>query len=57
VERTTDIAVGAAVSLSEYGDPEMRSVYQADKAMGRDARMRMARRLIRITLHLLVRTS
>jgi transposase len=45
-----DIVVGAAVSLSEYGDPEMRSVYQADKAMGRDARMRMARRVIRISL-------
>lgn len=45
-----NVVVGAAVSLSQYGDPDMRAIYQADKAMGRDARMRMARRVIRIAL-------
>ena len=42
--------MSAAVSVSEYGHAEMREAFRADEAQGRDARMRMARRLLRICL-------
>jgi transposase len=45
-----NLVVGAAVSIAQYGDPDMRAIFSADKAMGRDARMRMARRVVRIAL-------
>jgi len=42
--------VSAAVSVSQYGHAEMRESFRADEAQGRDARMRMARRLLRLCL-------
>ena len=42
--------VSAAFSVAEYGHAEMREAFRADEALGRDARMRMARRLLRICL-------
>jgi len=42
----------AAVSVARYGHSEMRAEYQADKDAGRDCRVRMARRVLRICLYI-----
>jgi len=47
------ILMSGAVSISQYGHPEMRQAYQADKAIGRDARTRMAQRLLRASLYVI----
>lgn len=47
------ILLGSAVSLSRYGHPEMREAYQTDKAMGRDARTRLAQKILRASLHII----
>jgi hypothetical protein len=47
------ILMSSAISVSQYGHPEMREAYQADKAIGRDARTRLAQKLLRITLHII----
>jgi len=47
------ILISGAVSLSQYGHPEIREAYQLDKAMGRDARTRMAQHLLRVSLHMI----
>jgi transposase len=47
------VAVSAAVSVAQYGHPEMREAYRTDKAIGRDARMRLARQILRISLHII----
>jgi transposase len=46
------ILVSAAVSVAQYGHPEMREAFRTDKALGRDARMRLARQLLRISLYM-----
>lgn len=48
-----NVLVSAAVSISQFGHSEMREAYQADKAMGRDARIKLAKKLLRITLHII----
>ncbi len=48
-----NILMSGAVSISQYGHAEMRQIYQQDKAMGRDARTRMAQRLLRASLYLI----
>lgn len=45
--------MSGAISISQYGLPEMREAYQADKESGRDAKTRMAQKLLRISLHIL----
>jgi transposase len=45
------ILMSGAISLSQYGHPEIREAYQLDKAMGRDARTRLAQHLLRVSLH------
>jgi len=45
--------MGGAVSISQYGHPEMREAYQTDKALGRDARARMAQKLLRVALYII----
>ena len=47
------ILISGAVSLSQYGHPEIREAYQFDKVMGRDARTRMAQHLLRVSLHMI----
>ncbi len=47
------ILMSGAVTLSQYGHPEVREAYQLDKAMGRDARTRMAQHLLRVSLHMI----
>jgi len=47
------ILMSGAVSISQYGHPEMRQAYQTDKDMGRDARARLAQRLLRASLYLI----
>jgi transposase len=47
------ILLGGAVSLSRYGHPEVREAYQTDKAMGRDARTRLAQKLLRVSLYIM----
>ena len=47
------ILMSGAISISQYGHPEMREAYQLDKSMGRDARTRMAQHLLRVTLHII----
>jgi transposase len=47
------ILLGGAVSLSRYGHPEVRTAYQTDKAMGRDARTRLAQKLLRVSLYII----
>jgi len=47
------ILLGGAVSLSRYGHPELREAYQTDKAFGRDARTRLAQKLLRVSLHII----
>ena len=44
--------ISAAVSISRYGDPEMRAQYQSDKDAGRDCRVRLARKLLSICLYI-----
>lgn len=44
--------ISAAVSVARYGHPEMREEYQADKDAGRDCRVRLARKLLRICLYI-----
>jgi len=43
----------SAVSVARYGHPEMREAYLVDKEMGRDCRIRLARKLLRIFLHII----
>lgn len=45
------VLISSAVSIAEYGCPEMREAYQTDKALGRDARTRLAQKLLRISLY------
>lgn len=47
------LLMSGAVSISQYGHPEMRQAYQTDKALGRDARTRLAQDLLRISLCLI----
>jgi len=47
------ILMSGAISVSQYGHPEMREAYQTDKALGRDARTRLAQKLLRISLHII----
>jgi len=47
------IIISSAVSVATYGHPEMRSAYQADKESGRDCRVRLARKLLRICLYII----
>jgi transposase len=44
---------GGAASIAQYGHPEMREAYEADKALRRDAHTRLAQKLLRICLHLM----
>ena len=45
--------MSGAVSISQYGLQEMREAYKSDIEMGRDARTRLAQKLLRISLHIL----
>jgi len=45
--------MSGAVSLSQYGHPEVRAAYQTDMALGRDARARLAQKLLRLSLHII----
>ena len=45
--------MSGAVSISQYGLQEMRESYRHDLEMGRDARTRMAQKLLRVSLHIL----
>ena len=45
--------MSGAVSLSQYGHPEVREAYDTDMALGRDARTRLAQKLLRVSLHIL----
>jgi transposase len=45
--------ISGAVSISHYGDTEMREAFQVDTTMGRDARTRLAQKLLRISLHMI----
>jgi transposase len=45
------VLISGAVSLSQYGHPEVREAYQTDMALGRDARTRLAQKLLRLCLH------
>ena len=47
------VLMSGAISMSQYGHPEMREAYQTDKALGRDARTRLAQKLLRLTLHII----
>jgi transposase len=47
------VLMSSTVSVSQYGHPEMREAYQTDKALGRDARTRLAQKLLRIVLHII----
>lgn len=47
------VLFSSAVSVATYGHPEMRRAYKADKEMGRDCRVRLARKLLRIYLHMI----
>lgn len=47
------ILMSGAISISQYGHPEIREAYQLDKAMGRDARTRLAQHLLRVSLHII----
>jgi len=47
------LLMSGAISVSQYGHPEMREAYQTDKALGRDARTRLAQKLLRISLHII----
>ena len=45
--------LSSAISISQFGHQEMRQAYRTDKEMGRDARTRLAQKLLRITLHII----
>jgi len=45
--------MSSAISISQFGHPEMRQAYRTDKEMGRDARTRLAQKLLRIALHII----
>jgi hypothetical protein len=45
--------MSGAVSISRYGLKEMREAYRNDKQSGRDAKARMAQKLLRISLHII----
>jgi transposase len=45
--------ISGAVSLSQYGHPEVREAFQTDVALGRDARTRLAQKLLRLCLHII----
>lgn len=47
------IMMSSAVSVSQYGHPEIREGYQRDEAFGRDARTRLAKKLLRIYLYIM----
>ncbi|RLB60274.1 MAG: hypothetical protein DRH08_15645 [Deltaproteobacteria bacterium] len=47
------ILMSGAVSLSQYGHPEIREAYQFDDESGRDARTRLAQKLLRLSLHII----
>lgn len=47
------VLMSGAISISQYGHPEMRETYQTDKALGRDARTRLAQKLLRIALYII----
>ena len=47
------LLISGAVSVSRYGHSEVREAYQADKALGRDARTRLAQKLLRVSLHII----
>lgn len=47
------VLMSGAISISQYGHPEMREAYQTDKALGRDARTRLAQKLLRVALHII----
>jgi len=45
--------MSGAVSISQYGLQEMRVDYKHDLEIGRDARTRMAQKLLRVSLHII----
>jgi transposase len=47
------ILLGSAVSISRYGHPELREAYQTDKTLGRDARTRLAQKILRVSLYII----
>jgi len=47
------ILMSSAVSVSQYGHPEMKTAYRYDKDMGRDARGRLAQKVLRLALHII----
>lgn len=46
-----NIVMSSTMSLAEYGHPEWRDAFRADKALGRDAKGRLAQKLLRIALY------
>jgi len=47
------VLMSGAISISQFGHPEMRQAYRTDKDLGRDARTRLAQKLLRIALHII----
>jgi len=47
------VLMSGAVTLSQYGHPEIREAYEADKECGRDARTKLAQHLLRVSLHII----
>lgn len=45
-----NILMGTAVSISQYGHPELKEAYRRDKQMGRDARGKLAQHVLRVSL-------
>jgi transposase len=45
--------MSGAVSMSQYGHPEICEAYQFDKNAGRDARTRLAKNLLRVSLYMI----
>jgi len=48
-----NILMGSAVSISQYGHPELKDAYRHDKQMGRDARGRLAQHILRVALYII----
>jgi len=47
------VLMSGAISISRYGHPEIRDAYEHDKECGRDGRTRLAKHLLRVTLHII----
>jgi transposase len=48
-----NIIMSSAISVAEFGHIELREEYQVDKLSGRDAKGRLAQKLLRISLHII----